>query len=213
MKKLLKKKYFIPLLVVAVVAISATVAYAWWTTTVSSGPNTISTGDESLLLGGSLPITAAGLVPQAQLDNDPNSSVAGYQTSFFYVQNTGTNPVDFVGWLDNGTGDYGVLGSQVWVKITIAPTLAQGSPWDPTGSLSYNPVHGPYLVYEGPIGNLYGQAYGSQYLTTLNPHTPLAAGQYAFYRVVTWLDGPSSDNSSKNKTMTATLNFAVVPSP
>ena len=138
MKKLLKKKYFIPLLVVAVMAISATVAYAWWTTTVNSGPNTISTGDESLLLGGSLPMTAAGLVPQNQLDNDPNSSVAGYQTGFFYVQNTGTNPVDFVGWLGDGTGDYGVSDRRSGVKITIAPTLAQGSPWDRTGSLSYN---------------------------------------------------------------------------
>ena len=38
MKKLLKKRYFIPLLVVAVMAIAATTAYAWWTTTAQSDP-------------------------------------------------------------------------------------------------------------------------------------------------------------------------------
>ena len=210
MKKLLRKRVLIPLVVVAVMAIAATAAYAWWTANATSGNNTISTGSSALTYGGSLPINAIGLVPQATLDSSPTTPVpSGYQTSFFYVHNSGTTPLDFVAWLDNGTGDTAILGTQVYVKITIAPTVASGSPWDPAGSLSA--AGGPYLVYMGPIVNLYGQASGSQYLTTLNPHTPLAAGQYAYYRVVTWLDGPSSDNSSMNKSMTCSLEFKSVP--
>jgi len=208
MKKLLKKRYFIPLLVVVVMAIAATTAYAWWTTTVTSDPNNITTGGAALAVGGETPISAANLIPQGTLSADPNDGVpAGYKTSYFYVHNTGDTPLDFVGWLDDGTGDYALLGSQVWVKITIAP-VSPPSPWDPTGSLSS--VGGPYLVYRGPIGQLYGKSAGSVYLTTLNPHTPLAAGQYAFYRVVTWLDGPTSNNDSMHKSMSCTLKFESV---
>jgi hypothetical protein len=210
MKKVLKKRYFIPLLVVAIMAIAATAAYAWWTTTVTSEPNNISTGAAALTVGGQTPINAANLIPQATLDLTADSPVPeGYKTNYFYVQNTGDTPLDFVGWLDGGTDDATLLANQVWVKITIAPTVAHGSPWDPTGSLSS--VGGPYLVYRGPIGDLYGKTAGSTHLTTLNPHTPLAAGQYAFYRVVTWLDGPSCDNNSMHKKMSCTLKFESVP--
>ena len=42
---------------------------------------------------------------------------------------------------------------------------------------------------------------------------PLAAGQSAYYKVVTWLDGPSCNDDSKHKSMKCTLKFEGVPAP
>jgi len=206
MKKLLKKKVLIPLAVAAVMAFAATAAYAWWTSTVSSGSNDITTGPGAgLTYGGDLPVSATDLLPQETLNNDPRLAVPpGYKVSYFYVQNTGNTPLHFVGWLDDGTGDVATLGAVVHVKITIAPTQAEGSPWDPTGSLSA--TGGPWPVYNGRIDQLYGKDLGSEKLTTVG-HEPLAAGQYAFYKVVTWLDGPTCNDDSKAKSMTCSLKF------
>jgi len=207
MKKLRAKRYFIPLLVVAVMAITATAAYAWWTITATSGPNNISTAQPALTYGGELPVSATGLVPQAPLDNAPNSAVpAGYKVSYFFVTNNGDTPLHFVGWLDNMTGDDTVLGAVIHIKITIAPT---DSPWIITGSLS---EPGPYLVYNGRIDALYGKTAGSLLLTTIG-HLPLAAGQSAYYKVVTWLNGPTCNNDSQHKSMTCALQFEGVPAP
>lgn len=208
MKKLLRKKVLITLVAVGVMAIAATAAYAWWTATASSGPNDISTAGAALTYGGELPVSAIGLVPRATLDDDPNSAVpVGYKVSYFFVTNNGETPLHFVGWLDNMSGDDTVLGAVVHVKITIAPT---GSPWDITGSLSAS--GGPYLVYNGRIDALYGKTAGSLLLTTIG-HSPLAAGQSAYYKVVTWLDGPTCNDDSQNKSMKCTLKFEGVPAP
>lgn len=207
--KLKRKTMFIIIAVVVVMAIGSAVAYAWWTASATVENNQISTADAGLTYGGSgAPIIATNLIPQATLAadpaDDPAANLTGYRVSYFWVRNTGDAPLHFYGWLDGGTGDYGALGSVVWVKITIAPTVANGSPWDPTGSLSA--VGGPYLVYRGPINALYGKAGGMDKLTTIG-HQPLAAGQFAFYKVVTWLDGPTCTNDSQNKSMTASLQF------
>jgi predicted ribosomally synthesized peptide with SipW-like signal peptide len=208
-KRLRNRRIWIPLVVIAVMAIAATAAYAWWTASATTDPNTISTGESSLEYGGSLPVNATNLVPQPTLDSTDVNDVpgAGYKTSFFWVHNNGDTAMHFEGWLDSVTGNSAILGSQVFVKITIAPTTAQGSPWDPTGSLSA--AGGPYLVYQGPINALFGYASGSTLLTTVG-HAPLDPGQYARYRVVTWLDGPTSTPESMNKSMSCVLKFQSV---
>jgi hypothetical protein len=204
MKKILRKKYFVPLLVVAVMAIAATAAYAWWTTNAQSDPNTVATGTSGLELGGQLPINVSKLIPaQPLLDNDDQTVPAGaYKVSYFWVHNTGDEPLPFIGWLDNGTGDYALLGSQVYVKILIAPT---DSPYNVAGSLSSEAGHA-WKVYYGPIDALYGKTAGGSHLTT-DGHADLQPGQYAVYKVITWLNGPTCDNSSKDKTMGFTVNF------
>lgn len=204
MKKLLKKKYFVPLLVVLVMAIAATSAYAWWTTTAQSDPNTVTAGNSALELGGQLPIDVSKLIPAAPIADGHDQTVpAGpYRVSYFWVHNNGDQPLPFVGWLDNGTGYYDLLGSQVFAKILIAPT---DSPYDVAGSLSSEAGH-PWQVYNGPINALYGKAAGSLHLTTAN-HADLQPGQYAVYKVITWLNGPTCNNDSKGKTMGFTINF------
>ena len=204
MKKLLTKRVLIPLAVVISMAICASAAYAWWTANVTSGANHISTAKAVLTYGGDLPISADGLVPQAAPTGDVAAGGA-YKVSFFYVDNSGTTPLNFVGWLDNGIGDVDILGAQVYVKITVAPT---DSPWAVAGTLS-DP--GPWLVYQGPINALYGQAAGATHLNTTDHATPLHVGQRAIYKVVTWLDGANSNNDSQNKSMTCTLKFEGTP--
>jgi hypothetical protein len=203
-----KKTLIIIVAIIAVAAIFSAGAYAWWTLQNATIPgNEITTGQMGLTAGGSVPISAADLIPQARPPAGPDGSSAGYTTNYFYVTNTGDTPLMFYGFLGNVT-DPGI-GNVVWAKITVAPT---DSPWgDPTGTLSA--AGGPYISYEGPINALYGEVGGKQFLSSRywaggmwNP-TPLAAGQQAWYKVVLWLDGQTCDDFSQDKTITCDLTF------
>lgn len=202
MKKLLKKKYFIALLVVAVMAIAATGAYAAWTITATSDVQTVETGSGTLAIYGG-PINVSGLVPHHAPATELTGSVPNaYDVTYFMVQNTGDIELQLDGALVSGGGDYALLGPQVYVKVTIAPA---GSPWNVAGTLSADP--GPWPVYQGPIDALYGP---NAFLTT-SGHEALAAGQAAIWKVVTWLDYDACDNTSMGKSMTCSLQFTGTP--
>jgi predicted ribosomally synthesized peptide with SipW-like signal peptide len=207
--KVKKKTLLIIIVVIAIAAISAAGAYAWWTstdTTVSG--NQITTGQMGLTAGGDVPLSAAKLVPQARPPAGPDGDSTGFKTSYFYVTNTGDTPLMFYGYIPASWYDEGI-GNVVWAKITIAPT---DSPWGaPTGTLSA--LGGPYIVYEGPINALVGEAAGKAelssryYANSAWHHTPLAKGQQAWYKVVLWLDGATCDNGSQGKTLQCDLTF------
>ena len=203
MKKLFKKRIIIPVLVVVVMAVAASVAYAWWTTDTSIDGNEVTTGSMGMSSGSS-PIVAKDLIPQLA----PGTDLSKYHVSYFWFKNTSpSTPMMAYGYLDNVVDPTGIQG-KVMVQITIAPT---DSPWgDPTGTLSA--AGGPYPVYTGSVDGIMGTTNGKATLATRFwtgtawQHTLLAPGQEAWYKVVVWLDS-SADNSYQNGSFKADLKF------
>jgi len=196
----MKKKLFV-LVAILVVAIGVGVAYAWWTADGGISGNTVTTGGMSLATSDTA-INATGLVPQ----NAPgDEAAAGYYAKFIWVQNTGSVDEMFYAWLDNASGD-GVLLDAVKCAIWLAPTDAPGD-WALTGSLGQP---GPWPVYTGTLRGLYGEDVGKWQLKTVSPGhtaTPLHPGQYAIYKIVVWLDGPSAGPDTMNKSLSVDLKF------
>jgi len=202
-----RKHLFISIVVLVAVCIFASVAYAWLTSTASVAGNTISTGSEFGMTASSNPITVSGLVPQNDPPAAPNADTTGYKTSFVWFQNNATIPAMAFAYLDNLT-DPGNIRDLVNVKITVAPT---DSGWGDESATLSGPG-GPYVVYSGPISGIWGQDNGKANMSTRYwngsswVHTPIAAGQQGWYKIVVWLDSTAT-NAAMGQTLTCDLNF------
>ena len=108
MKKLLKKKYFVPLLVVAVMLIAAAGAYAVWANQDSLDGNTISTGGVDITASDTA-MHFDGLMP---------GSAAPAQ--YMWVRNDSTAPIMMYAYVRVTEGDP-ALTNYVNAEITLAP--------------------------------------------------------------------------------------------
>ena len=219
MKRLLKKRVLIPLAVVVVVAIGASVAYAWLSADASVANNSVTAAavGNFVLQGG--PINATGLIPAK--DPDPNE-VTGHPTvdpnvtypssTFFALNNNTGFSMLFYGWLSDGGGST-LDPADVGVRIFLDPPVGvQGNPFGP-GTFNATSTNG-YVVFQGHLSDLWGgQSYGQYYLSSSSgPNftgvlTPINQGEWATYRVCLWLDGNVAGNDAAGKTLTCTLNF------
>ena len=212
MKKLLRKKVLIPLLVAVLLALaifSVGAAFGWWTT--SAAPitgNSVSTGTATLVAGGG-PVSIANLVPQVAPADDPTWSLADStypSVSYIYVQNQGSVPLMFYGYLANPGGD-GVLLSYVHIRIWLNPAT-NNSGWTD----NFNNT-GHYLVFDGPLSTLWNSAAaGKQYLGSTSGQngtgvqTPILPGQTGVYKIACWLDS-SAGNDTQAKSLSFSINF------
>jgi hypothetical protein len=215
------KKLFIAIIAVVVLAAAialAGVAFGWWTANASTAGNSVSTANTGLVTSG-LPITVSGLVPQVNPAADPAGNTlndAQYPSvSYFYVENSGTTPLMFYGWLSGGT-DAKALAPYVDMRIWLlgdnaAPGNWTGMPggWADTFQVS----GGPFPVFDGTLGDLWaGQSAGINFLSSRHwtgsawQDTAIQPGQYAVYRVAIWLDSSAPD-STQNATASFTINF------
>ncbi len=207
----MKHKKLIVVLVVLAMAITASIAYAWWSDTVTSDTNTVATGEVALEMAG-LPIDASGLVPQ----NDPAADAvdAAYaDVTYFWVKNDSTVPLMFYGWLSDGSDDSNIR-SYVNARITLLGSATAPDWWTlPDGWEGTFQDGGPYDVFDGTVADLWsGQTAGKLYLSSRYwdgsdwIHTLLEEGEYAVYRVAIWLDSTAPD-SAQNATLSFKINF------
>jgi len=217
MKKLLKKRALLPIAVVAVLAIGATVALAWWSSIASTDNNSVSTGSVSMATGG-LPITANNLVPIAT--PGANAADAGYgSVSYFWVHNTSSIPLMFYGYLSNGSPDVKNLAQYVDVRIWLlgSSTTTPVTGWTglPTDWVdTFQPAAGgPFLSFDGTLKQLWlGEPAGINFLSSRAWYgsawhdTPIGHDEYGVYRVAVWLDSSAPD-STQNAALTFTMNF------
>lgn len=203
------KKLFV-FVVVLVMALAATAAYAWWSTTVQTGPSSVTTGQVSLEVVG-LPLAATDLVPQ--LDPALNAPDADYaHVQYFYVGNTSSIPLMFYGWLSDGSDAKNIrshVRARIWLLGATSPPLY----WTgyPAGWVDTFQVPGPHLSFDGTVADLWsGQPAGINYLSSrwwdgsAWHRTPIAPGEYGVYRVAIWLSG-----SAPPETQSATLGFQI----
>lgn len=192
------KKLVIVAIIVASLAISATVAFAWWTGSSSIADNNIGTGMAGITVEG-LPLNFADLQPMN--DPDPTADVDAQDypaETFVRVTNTEDTPLMFYGFLSGATGDVGYM-NKVNVRIWVAP-IDGHSPYG-TGDFQNNGGN-PYLSYEGTLYDLIsgGQTFGmanlaSRFWTgTAWVHTPLMPGSQAVYKIGCWLDASANDD-------------------
>ncbi len=67
------------------------------------------------------------------------------------------------------------------------------------------------MVYEGPLSSIDDAQGGRDYLRSWTPAVtpdPIPAGKYGVYKIVFWLDGPSSGPETMGVTLTVDLNVA-----
>jgi hypothetical protein len=199
--------------------------------TVATGEaGALTTSGLPLTVSGLVPIAdpSAG-----DLQSDALTAADGASVSYFYVENSGKGPLMFYGSLSDGSITYvdpsgpnntaylSDLINNVQVRISLVSTAAN----NPVGwvlpdswAASFNTAGGPYTVYNGTLATLWngGTTAGLEYLSSRghsgNPapngwiDTPIAVGQYAVYRVVTWLDG-AAGNDTQNNAVSFTLHF------
>lgn len=207
------KKLIIVAIVAVSLAVSAAVAYAWWTSSSSIPDNNIGTGTAGITVEG-LPLNFANLQPTN--DPDPTADIADQDypaQTFVRVTNTEDTPLMFYGFLTGATGDVGYT-NKIWVRIWVAPT-DPASPYGP-GSFQNNGGN-PYLSYSGTLYDLIsgGQAFGKANLASryMGPsgwvHTPLMPGDQAVYKIGCWLDSSANDDY-QDKHVNFSWNFAGV---
>jgi hypothetical protein len=198
--------------VLVVMAIAASVAYAWWTADANVGGNTVSTAGTGLEMGG-LPITAAGLVPIKDPDIDANDA-AYASVSYFFVHNTGSIPLMFYGFLSDGN-DPNNINPYVRVRIWLQSAVPAPANWTgyPAGWADTFQTGGPYVAYDGTLGGLWtGAPAGINYLSSRGwtgsawIDTPIGVNEYGVYRVAVWLDSGAPD-STQNSTVGFKINF------
>jgi hypothetical protein len=219
MKRLLKKRVLIPLVVVAVLAIGATVAYAWLTADVSVADNNVSTltvGNFELSGG---PINATDLIPAN--DPDPGETIATppvdsnvvYPSSTYFALHNATGySMLYYAYLSAGTGDLDP--ATVGVRIFLnPPTSAPGYPggW---GAGTFNGGPPGFVVFQGHLSDLWGGIPSGMYwlCSSSGPNftgvlTPINNDEWAIYRVCIWLDGNVAGNDAMGKSLSCTLNF------
>ena len=212
MKKLLRKRVLIPLFSAALLALavfSVGAAFGWWTT--SAAPitgNSVSTGTATLVAGGG-PVSIANLVPQVAPADDPTGSLgdsAYPSVSYIYVQNQGSVPLMFYGYLANPGGDAALL-NHVHIRIWLNP-VNNTTGWTDTFNNTGN-----YLVFDGVINTLWNSsAAGKYYLGSTSGangagvQTPILPGQTGVYKIACWLDS-SAGNDTQAKSLSFSINF------
>jgi hypothetical protein len=207
------KKLLIVFIVVVAMAVAATVAYAWWSATITSDTNTVSTGSVAMEMGG-LPVTASGLVPQPDPDLDAADDEYA-DVTYFWVKNTSTIPLMFYGWLSDGSDNKDLrsyVNARIWLLgDATPPTEWTGYPgWDSTFQTG-----GPYVSFDGTVADLWsGQPAGINYLSSRAWYggtwhrTPIGPGEQGVYRVAIWLDS-TAPNSTQGATGSDALSFKI----
>jgi predicted ribosomally synthesized peptide with SipW-like signal peptide len=210
------KKLIIAIAVIAVMAIGAAVAYAWWSDTVSAPGNSVSTGNVSLETFG-LPIVADGLVPQLDPAMDANDSKYA-AVQYFWVKNGSSIPLMFYGWLSGGNDPSNInpyVNARIWLLGSSTPTpVSWWTGLDPSWVDTFQPAAGgPFLSYGGPLSGLWaGEPDGINHLSSRYwtgsswVRTPIGSGEYGVYRIAVWLDSSAPD-STQNSTVGFTINF------
>lgn len=203
------KKFLFALALLIALAIAGGIAYAWWTTSTDPISGSVGTG-ELKLASGYGPITVSGLVPQVDPPADLTGSLSDStypSVNYFWVQNQGTVPMMFYGWLDNGSGDWAVLISKLHVRVWLNPAT-NNSGWTNTFNNTGN-----YQVFNGTLDQLWGgQVDGKYYLGSTSGYngtgvkTPIGPGEQGVYKIAVWLD-KSAGNDTQGKTLGFTLKF------
>jgi hypothetical protein len=212
------KKLIIVIAVIVVMAVAATAAYAWFTADKFVAGNTVTVAQAGNFVLNGGPIDATGLVPA--LDPGPGETPATppvnpnavYPSSTYFALQNGTDyPMKYYAYLSDGAGtlDPAMVGVRIYLN---PPTSAPGYPggWGP-GTFNGGPPG--FVVFQGHLSDLWGQAQGHKYLcSSSGPDfsgilTPINPGEWAIYRVCLWLDGNVADNSASGKWLTVTLNF------
>jgi predicted ribosomally synthesized peptide with SipW-like signal peptide len=207
-----KHKKLVVTLVVVAMAILASVAYAWWSDTVTSETNTIATGEVALDMGGQLPIEASGLAPQSTPAVDAADDKYAC-VDYFWVENESSIPLMFYGWLSDGSDPKGIaqyVNARIWLLgARSAPAFWTGYP----GYVDTFQAPGPWLSFEGTVAQLWtGRPAGIALLSSRTPsgtHTPINPGEVGVYRVALWLDSSAPD-SAQNALLAFKLNFTGV---
>jgi len=210
------KKLLIVAIVVVAMAVAATVAYAWWSTTITSDTNSVSTGSVAMEMSGApwMPITASGLVPQSDPALDAEDAEYA-DVTYFWVKNSSTIPLMFYGWLSDGSDNKDIrqyVNVRIWLLgATTAPAYWTGYP---AGWVDTFQVPGPHETYFGTIGGLWsGPPAGINYLSSrwwdgTWHRTPINPGEYGVYRVAIWLDS-TAPNSAQGATGPDALSFKI----
>jgi len=198
MKKLPKKKYFVPLLVVAIMLIAAAGAYAVWANQDSLDGNTISTGGVDITASDTA-MHFDGLMPGAQAP-----------AQFMWVRNDSTVPIMMYAYVRVTEGD-AALTNYVKADITLAPPDFPTDAATLASSLGRDQVNAPngWPVYNDVLAGILGVDNGKAHLRTLTPSgvpTPMDPNQYALYKVVLTLD-PNTPDTFQNKTVKCDVVF------
>jgi hypothetical protein len=206
------KKLIVVAIVVVAMAVAATVAYAWWSTTITSDTNSVSTGSVAMEMAG-LPVTASGLVPQANPAMDAEDAEYA-DVTYFWVKNSSSIPLMFYGWLSDGSDPKNIR-SYVNVRIWLLGATTAPSYWTlPAGWVDTFQIPGPHETYFGTVGGLWQVADGINYLSsrfwtgTEWVRTPIGPGEYGVYRVAIWLDS-TAPNSAQGATGSDALTFKI----
>lgn len=212
------KKLLIVALVVVVMAVAASVAYAWWTTTASLEDNTIQTGTLGVEIGnraggainvtGLKPMAAPALEAPGQIpalnNQDPDAEQA-YPQAFFWVHNTSDIEAMFYAWL-NVTAETRDIRDKIMCRIWLGP-----EDWTPVDDANWWKPGETYMVYQGPLSGIDSPADGKANLSSRKPNgdlDPIPAGKWGVYKVVFWLDGPTSGPETMGVTLTLDLDVA-----
>lgn len=200
----------------AIFAVGA--AFGWWYTDAApiSG-NTVASGTATLTSGGG-PMSATNLVPQVTpADNDHDSAYGG--VSYYWVKNTGSVPLMFYAYIDNGGGapsaDFlAKVNVRIWLLgATSTPSWWSGLPggWSPD---TFNAA-GPWAVWSGTLADLWngGAAFGAKNMASVTPGgaaTPINQGEVGIYRVAVWLDSTAAAPDTQGQTASFSLEFHAI---
>lgn len=214
------KKLLIVLAVVIVMAVAAAVAYAWWSNTASLSGNTIETGTLTMEIGSRYggPISVSGLKPSYPPDFDSVSVIdpalngqdaaaeEGFPQAFFWIRNANDFPVMFYAWL-GVTAETAGIRDKIMCRIWLNPV-----DWTPVDGANWWKPGETYMVYQGPLSNIDDAQGGRDNLRTWTPIAiepdPIPAGKVGVYKVVFWLDGPTSGPETMDVDVTVDLNVA-----
>jgi predicted ribosomally synthesized peptide with SipW-like signal peptide len=161
-------------------------AFAYFTDTATSNANTFTAGTVHIVLGGGI---AGGI-------NFTNMAPGDKVTGSMWVQNTGSLPIWFSGYMADGwSQSLGGYIDKFSVKVTT----------DPTDYYGYNQI-----IYNGPLTGLVGKSNGLIALAGEFP--PLPAGAWAGYNFEFTLDGPSTGNAYQGAWLSGTLAVDAIQS-
>ena len=210
----------IGIVVALAVAIFATgAAFGWWYTDAAPiAGNQVGSGTATLVSGGG-PVSATNLVPQVAPTDPANDSAYG-GVSYFYVKNTGSVPLMFYAYIDNGGGTPSAdFLSKVDVAIWLLGATSTPSNWTGLPGLGWSAdtfnSPGPWPVWSGTLADLWngGQAFGATHLGSVTPSnvaTPINAGEVGIYRVAVWLDSSAAALDTQGQSASFSLEFHAI---
>jgi predicted ribosomally synthesized peptide with SipW-like signal peptide len=213
------KKLIVVLAVVVVMAVGASVAYAWWSNTQSLPNNSIKTGSLAVEVGSrdGGPINVSGLRPSnppafayvhptiPTLNQQDAVAETGFPQAFFWVHNTSDIEAMFYAYL-SVTAESAGIRDKIMCRVWLNPV-----DWTPVDSANWWKPGQNFMVYQGPLSGIDSAQGGRDNLRTWTPDIkpdPIPAGKWGVYKIVFWLDGPSSGPETMGVTLKVDLNVA-----